>query len=67
MTPVVEVEETSTLSLSAYGKARFTIQGSPLSAEELRKPALSPASEILRHHQSLLEARPFAVQCTLQL
>jgi len=37
MTPVVEVEEPSALSLSAYGKARSTIQGSPLSAEELRK------------------------------
>src|SRR6202162_4377866 len=37
MTPVVEAEEPSTFSLSAYGKARSTIQGSPLSAEELRK------------------------------
>src|SRR5271169_4960891 len=37
MTPAVEAEERSTLSLSAYGKARSTIQGSPLSSEELRK------------------------------
>src|SRR5262252_4105744 len=39
MTPVLEVEEpsTSSTSLSAYGKARSTIQGSPLSSEELRK------------------------------
>src|SRR5271166_6073066 len=37
MTPVVELEEPSTLSLSAYGKARSTIEGSPLSADELRK------------------------------
>jgi xylulose-5-phosphate/fructose-6-phosphate phosphoketolase len=37
MTPVVELEEPSTVSLSAYGKARSTIQGSPLSSEELRK------------------------------
>ena len=37
MTPVVEAEATSTLSLSAYGQARSTIQGSPLSSEELRK------------------------------
>ena len=37
MTPVVEAEEPATLSLSAYGKARSTIQGSPLSPEELRK------------------------------
>src|SRR5271168_570658 len=39
MTPVVEAEELSTTStsLSAYGKARSTIQGSPLSSEELRK------------------------------
>ncbi len=37
MTPVAELEEPSTLSLSAYGKARSTMQGSPLSAEELRK------------------------------
>ncbi len=37
MTPVAEIEEPSTLSLSAYGNARSTIQGSPLSSEELRK------------------------------
>ena len=37
MTPVVEAEAPLTLSLSAYGKARSTIQGSPLSSEELRK------------------------------
>src|SRR5712692_11696317 len=39
MTPVLEVEEpsTSSTSLSAYGKARSTIQGSPLTSEELRK------------------------------
>jgi xylulose-5-phosphate/fructose-6-phosphate phosphoketolase len=36
--PVVEEKEPSTTSssLSAYGKARATIQGSPLSSEELR-------------------------------
>src|SRR5215813_9971321 len=39
MTPVIEIEEPSTTStsISAYGIARSTIQGSPLSAEELRK------------------------------
>src|SRR5580700_9308637 len=37
MTPVVEKEAASTASLSAYGTARSTIQGSPLSSEELRK------------------------------
>src|SRR5271170_657515 len=37
MTSRVQVEEPSTLSLSAYGKARSTVQGSPLSPEELRK------------------------------
>src|SRR6201993_3755000 len=43
MTPVVEElveveqEPSSTTSLSAYGKARSTIQGSPLTSEELRK------------------------------
>src|SRR5271155_342493 len=37
MTSTVQVEEPSTLTLSAYGKARSTVQGSPLSAEELRK------------------------------
>src|SRR5262245_63396943 len=39
MTPVTEVEVPSpaSTSLSAYGIARSTIQGSPLSAEELRK------------------------------
>ena len=37
MTPVVEAELASTLSLSAYGNARSTIEGAPLSAEEVRK------------------------------
>src|SRR5271165_6908245 len=37
MTPVLEAEVPSTTSLSAYGQARSTIQGSPLSSEELRK------------------------------
>jgi xylulose-5-phosphate/fructose-6-phosphate phosphoketolase len=37
MTSRVTVEEPTYLSLSAYGKARSTIQGSPLTAEELRK------------------------------
>ena len=37
MTPVVEAEVPSATSLSAYGQARSTIQGSPLSREELRK------------------------------
>src|ERR1700746_2344677 len=37
MTPVAEKEATSTASLSAYGTARSTTQGSPLSSEELRK------------------------------
>src|SRR5271163_5001264 len=37
MTPVVEAEVPSTQSLSAYGTARSTIQGSPLNPEELRK------------------------------
>ena len=39
MPPVTEIEEPSTAStsLSAYGIARSTIQGSPLSPEELRK------------------------------
>src|SRR6201998_534980 len=37
MTPVAEAEAQATTSLSAYGKARSTIQGSPLSPDELRK------------------------------
>ncbi len=37
MTPVAEAQAPSTTSLSAYGQARSTIQGSPLSSEELRK------------------------------
>src|SRR5215475_4117203 len=39
MTPVAEVEvpSSASTSLSAYGIARSTIQGSPLSPEELRK------------------------------
>ena len=31
------VEESASLSLSAYGKARSTVQGTPLSSDELRK------------------------------
>jgi hypothetical protein len=37
MTLIVEAEEPSTISSSAYGKARSTIEGSPLSSDELRK------------------------------
>ena len=37
MTPIAEAVEPATPSLSAYGKARSTIQGSPLTPEELRK------------------------------
>src|SRR5208283_3829170 len=37
MTPVAEAEVPSATSLSAYGKARSTVQGSPLTLEELRK------------------------------
>src|SRR5246127_1792347 len=39
MSSVLEVEEspTASTSLSAYGKARSTVQGTPLSAEELRR------------------------------
>src|SRR6266849_7408500 len=39
MTPVVEVEEPSTTStsLSAYGKARSTVSGTPLNPDELRQ------------------------------
>jgi xylulose-5-phosphate/fructose-6-phosphate phosphoketolase len=38
MTPAIETtEERSSVSLSAYGKARSTVKGSPLTAEELRK------------------------------
>jgi len=36
MTPVAEAVQTATTSISAYGPARSTIEGSPLSAEELR-------------------------------
>jgi xylulose-5-phosphate/fructose-6-phosphate phosphoketolase len=37
MTPVAEAEEKVTSSLTAYGRARATIEGSPLSPDELRK------------------------------
>jgi xylulose-5-phosphate/fructose-6-phosphate phosphoketolase len=37
MTPVAEAIQAATSSISAYGPARSTIEGSPLSAEELRK------------------------------
>src|ERR1700676_1482113 len=34
---VLEEEKPATISLSAYGQARSTIEGSPLSADELRQ------------------------------
>jgi len=37
MTPVVETEEPVSPSLSAYGKARSTVQGSPLTPDELSR------------------------------
>ena len=37
MTSRVHVEETASHSLSAYGKARSTVGGTPLPSEELRK------------------------------
>jgi xylulose-5-phosphate/fructose-6-phosphate phosphoketolase len=37
MTPVAEAVQAATPSISAYGPARSTIEGSPLSAAELRK------------------------------
>ena len=37
MTPVVEAVQPAASSLSAYGHARSTVQGSPLSPEELKK------------------------------
>src|SRR5271170_1567961 len=61
MTPVLEVEERSTTStpLSAYGKARSTIQGSPLSSEELRKTdAYWQACKYLALGMIYLQANP---------
>ncbi len=37
MTPVIETQQSSTDSLSAYGIARSTVSGSPLGPSELRK------------------------------
>ena len=37
MTPVMSVDEKELASISAYGPARSTVQGTPLDAEELRK------------------------------
>src|SRR5438876_1776723 len=37
MPPVLDIEKPFNDSLSAYGKARSTVQGSPLGADELRK------------------------------
>ena len=37
MTPVMRVDENELASISAYGPARSTVQGTPLNAEELRK------------------------------
>src|SRR5215469_11339339 len=37
MTPVLEAVETSSDNLSAYGKARSSVSGAPLSPQELRK------------------------------
>ena len=37
MTPVVEAEQPVSASLSAYGEARSTVKGSPLTLDELKK------------------------------
>ena len=37
MTPAISIDKDELASLSAYGKARSTVQGAPLSAEELRR------------------------------
>src|ERR1035438_2724934 len=37
MTSALTANAPETLSLSAYGKARSTVQGTPLSADDLRK------------------------------
>jgi xylulose-5-phosphate/fructose-6-phosphate phosphoketolase len=37
MTSVLDIEESVSPSLSAYGKARSTVQGSPLSSDDLKK------------------------------
>ena len=37
MTPVIETEQPVSASLSAYGKARSTVMGSPLTPDELKK------------------------------
>ncbi len=37
MTPAMLVDEQELASLSAYGQARSTVQGTPLSADELRR------------------------------
>ncbi len=37
MMPVIEAEQPVSVALSAYGKARSTIKGSPLTTDELRK------------------------------
>ena len=38
---VLEAEKPATISLSAYGQARSTIQGSPLSPTNCEKPMLT--------------------------
>src|SRR6201993_564467 len=61
MIPVLEVEgpSTTSASLSAYGIARCTIQGSPLSSEELRKTdAYWRACKYLALGLNYLQAHP---------
>jgi hypothetical protein len=62
MTPVVETEEPLSLSLSAYGIARSTVQGSPLSLEDLRNTdaywrALRLPPELTQTVKTLLTVR----------
>jgi len=64
MTPVVEAEEPSTLSLSAYGEARSSIQGSPLSSEELKKThAYWRACNYLALGMIYLQNNPLLKEC----
>jgi len=59
MTSRVTVEEPRSLSLSAYGKARSTIQGSPLTSEELREdPRLLASVHLSGARDDYLQANP---------
>ena len=61
MTAIAGAEKSSALSLSAYGRARSTVQGAPLSPDEVEKiDAYWRACKVPGAGHDLSPGKPFA-------